>query len=123
MSVEQNNICETFMNIMQSAFPDAYINARVHKMFLGADAILITFAGAKTWVNNIIENDVAFMRFLVSIEDNGKVTIEAPAMHSNALRRAGLKFRKITKENEGQAVAHLARWFIKNRDLIKSVAC
>jgi hypothetical protein len=120
MTIEQNNICETFNNFVTNALPNAYVNARVQKL-IGQETIVIAFAGAKTWPSNIMQNDPAFMQFIVFVNSDGSADIEAPTMHSSKLRKAGLKFRKIAKENEAAAMAHLTRWFIKNRDIINSV--
>lgn len=115
MSEAQANTCTAFNIIVRDAFPDSMVNARVANIL--GETIVVTFTQKKEWKNNIPENDPAFMKFLVHVDKNsGVAEIEAPAMHSNATKEAGVKFRKIKAQNEADAMTKLSQWFIKNHD-------
>jgi hypothetical protein len=114
MSEQQANICTAFNIMVRYAFPDSMVYARVANIL--GETIVITFTQKTQYSNNIAENDPAFMKFLVHVGKDGSAEINAPAMHSNATKDAGVKFRKIKAASEGDAMQKLAHWFIKNHD-------
>lgn len=120
MSDNQATICQAFNIVIKDAFLDSFVNARVANIL--GETILVTFAQGTKWSNDIIENDPAFMKFLVHVDKNtGEAEIEAPTTHSSALKQNGVKFRKIKAINEAEAMQKLTQWFLKNHDGIMSV--
>lgn len=123
ISEEQQDLRMFFLRTnMENMFPTS--NVKVYaQSIIGEKNIYVRYINAPSPAecsNGIMENDPAFMRFCFG-RKAGKVVIEAPCMHSSKLRNAGLKFRKITADNESLACEKLLAWFEKNREVILSV--
>jgi hypothetical protein len=78
------------------------------------------FTDSSQWSSGIIENDPAFMRFMIHVNKNGTAEIEYPSTHCNRImRRNGpVKFRKINGKTEHDAAVKLVAWFQKNQAAI-----
>lgn len=103
-------------------FPTSGIKVYVQSI-IGSPNMYVRYtngANKNEYSNGIMENDPAFMRFCFG-KEKGKVVVTAPCMHSNRLRNAGVKFRKISAVDEATATQKLLAWFQKNHDLILSV--
>lgn len=116
---DQIELCTELHDALLPLFPNAFVHAR-QRTILGQTNIHLTFArSCSGWSSNIIENDPAFMGFMVHIERDGTANIERPCTHSNAMfRDHGLKFRKIKGNDESVAVGKLIEWFKKNQKII-----
>lgn len=116
----QQDIALLMHETVKAMFPTAYVNGRVRNL-LGS-TICLTYASrpAAECSSGILENDPAFMAFHVYVDSRtGKCEIEFPSTHCCKLfRQDGLKFRKLSGDNEAQVINKLTKWFDKNREII-----
>jgi hypothetical protein len=107
---------------LTALFPTNGVRAKIARV-IGEDYILVRFTyytEASQWASGIIENDPAFMLFMININKDGSAEIEYPSTHCNrVMRRNGpVKFRKINGKTEHDAAVKLVAWFKKNQAAI-----
>jgi hypothetical protein len=111
----QMEVMTSIIPKLAAIFPTSGVHI-VQRVFIGESNIHIRYTNARTKENcmcGYYENDPAFMAFSIERDRDG-FYIEAPAMHANVLRNAGVKFRKIKGETEQACAEKLVAWFKKN---------
>jgi len=102
---------------LRSFFPTSGVSATSMRV-IGEHDVYLQYTNAskkEDCVNNILQNDPAFMFFSIQAVRNGVgFYVEAPTTHSRVLKNAGVKFRKISGQTEMACAVKLVEWFKKN---------
>lgn len=112
--MDQQAICNKFIQNVSLAFPKAHVKAIPWKSIGDRPTILVEFASSKTWNFNIIHNDPLHMRLLVEGSDAEGWVIDGPLYPQRALRAVGASFRKLKGKTEAEVMDKLENWFEKN---------
>ncbi|WAX21428.1 hypothetical protein [Stenotrophomonas phage RAS14] len=111
----QMEVIASLLLKLKAIFPTSGIRV-IQRVFIGESNIHIRYTNARTDENcmaGYYENDPAYMLFSIEYDGEG-FYIEAPSTHSNVLKNAGVKFRKIKGATEKACADKLAAWFKKN---------
>jgi hypothetical protein len=118
--MDQQTLCNTFVQNVSLAFPKAFVKAKPWKSIGDRPTLWVEFASSKTWANGIIQNDPLHMRLLVQGSDAKGWSIDGDSFPKRALKAVGVNSRKISGKTEAEVMQKLEDWFCNNVENINA---